>query len=107
LSAAGREPPSVRELSEVHGVETEGLLRLLERDGAVVQIEPTRYYAAAAVKELLAVLRQGMADGRPYGPAELREMLGFSRKYLIPFLEYCDRSEITVREADGRVLNGT
>jgi hypothetical protein len=37
-----------------------------------------------------------------YGPAELRELLGFSRKFLIPFLEYCDRAGITRRDLEGK-----
>jgi hypothetical protein len=47
-----------------------------------------------------------MEPARIYSPAELRDVLGVSRKYLIPFLEYCDRRQITERRADGRVLGG-
>jgi hypothetical protein len=43
-----------------------------------------------------------MTRGVEYGPAELREMLGFSRKFLIPFMEYCDRIGITARDGAGR-----
>jgi hypothetical protein len=39
-----------------------------------------------------------------YGPSQLRDVLGFSRKYLIPFLEYCDRAGVTERRGDGRAL---
>jgi hypothetical protein len=42
-----------------------------------------------------------------YGPAELRDLLGFSRKYLIPFLEYCDRAGHTVRNPSGKRRRGT
>jgi selenocysteine-specific elongation factor len=83
------------------------LLRLLEREGAAVQVEETRYYAAQAVEELVGNLRRGMERGREYGPAELREFLGVTRKYLIPFLEYCDRIGVTERRGGGRVLRGT
>jgi hypothetical protein len=43
-----------------------------------------------------------MAAGVEYGPAELRELLGFSRKFLIPFLEFCDRSGHTMRDGAGK-----
>ena len=56
---------------------------------------------------LVARLRDGMQPGREYSPAELRDLLGFSRKFLIPFLEYCDRHGITARTATGRVWHGT
>jgi branched-chain amino acid transport system substrate-binding protein len=107
LEGAGREPPSVGELTETFGPETPALLRLLEREGALVQVEEGRYYSAAAMAELLGVLRRTMAPGREYPPGELRDALGFSRKYLIPFLEYADRRGVTERRPGGRVLVGT
>jgi selenocysteine-specific elongation factor len=106
LVAADREPPSVGELTATLGPGVPALLRFLERRGRVVQVEPERYYAAGAVDRLLTSLRQGMEPARIYSPAELREVLGVSRKYLIPFLEFCDRRQITERRADGRVLAG-
>jgi hypothetical protein len=49
-----------------------------------------------------------MASGADYGPADLRELLGFSRKFLIPFLEHCDRTGVTRRDTTGRRrLGGT
>jgi selenocysteine-specific elongation factor len=104
LKSAGREPPSVGELESHAGAATVPLLRLLEREGAVVQVEGDRFYAASAVEELVAALRIGMTPGREYAPADLRDILGFSRKFLIPFLEFCDRSGVTERRQGGRVL---
>ncbi|HEX5438350.1 MAG TPA: selenocysteine-specific translation elongation factor [Gemmatimonadaceae bacterium] len=104
LMAAGREPPGVAELAERFGVDTAALLRSLEREGRVVQVETERYYAREAAAEMISALRHAMVQGREYAPSELRETLGFSRKYLIPFLEYCDREGVTVRKATGRVL---
>jgi selenocysteine-specific elongation factor len=40
-------------------------------------------------------------------PTDLREMLGFSRKYLIPFLEYCDKKGYTSRQGNGRIWRGS
>ena len=103
---AGHEPPSVGELEPRFGPETADLVRMLERDGRVVAVEPQRFYAAPSVASLIERLRAGMQPKREYSPAELRELLGFSRKFLIPFLEYCDRQGITVRTATGRVWRG-
>ena len=104
LEESGAEPPSVAEIAVSQGPDSTALLRLLEREELVVQVEPDRYYAASAVRDLLGRLRAGMTPGREYGPAELRDLLGISRKYLIPFLEYCDRTGATERRASGRVL---
>ena len=104
LRAAAGEPPSVAELEPRFGAVVGDLLRHLEREGRVVAVEPQRYYNASSLALLIERLRAGMTNGREYSPAELRELLGFSRKFLIPFLEYCDRVGITVRAAGGRTL---
>ncbi|HYD53102.1 MAG TPA: selenocysteine-specific translation elongation factor, partial [Gemmatimonadaceae bacterium] len=97
LTAAGAEPPSVGELAPEYGVGTIRVLRFLEREGRVVAVESDRYYERGAHESLLARLRAAMADGSERSPAELREILGVSRKYLIPLLEHCDRVGYTAR----------
>ena len=107
LRAAGSEPPSVSELTSMNGASVTPLLRLLEREGAVVPVDSERYYEVGALTLLVGRLRNGMVGGREYSPSELRDVIGLSRKYLIPFLEYCDRRGITERRSAGRVLHGT
>jgi selenocysteine-specific elongation factor len=106
LRLGWHEPPSAGELAARLGPRVPELLRFLERRGDVVQIAEGRYYLADALRELVETLRGRMEAGRAYGPAEIRDMLGSSRKYLIPFLEYCDRIGVTRREAEGRVWSG-
>ena len=107
LESAGLEPPSIAELEAAHGLGIAPLLRMLERGGEMVQVEADRYYGRAALEGLAERLRTGMARGRVYGPSELRDLIGVSRKYLIPLLEYCDRTGVTDRQVDGRVIRGT
>jgi selenocysteine-specific elongation factor len=106
LRLGWHEPPAANELTSKLGPRVADILRFLERRGDVVQIADGRYYVADAVRELVDMLRGRMEPGRAYGPAEIRDMLGSSRKYLIPFLEYCDRIGVTRREAEGRVWSG-
>jgi selenocysteine-specific elongation factor len=106
IRAAGSEPPSVTELEPRFGADVATLLRVLERDGKVVAVEPERYYATASVAALVDRLRNGMTRDQEYSPAQLRDLLGFSRKFLIPFLEYCDRHGLTQRRAGGRIWQG-
>ncbi|HEY8833308.1 MAG TPA: SelB C-terminal domain-containing protein, partial [Gemmatimonadaceae bacterium] len=107
ICAADREPPSVGELVERYGNSVPGLLHYLERQGRVVQVETERYYDRGAVDALLAKLRGELVPGRVYVPAQLKDVLGFSRKYLIPFLEFCDRIGVTERREEGRTLRQT
>ncbi len=106
LQRAGREPPSASELEVSYGGDVVPLLRLMEREREVVAVEADRWFARPAVEELISRLRVEMKPGREHTPAELRDILGFSRKFLIPFLEYCDRHHITERRSSGRVLLG-
>jgi selenocysteine-specific elongation factor len=100
------EPPSVAELGEVFGEKVDDVLRYLERSGELVRVSVERYYSPGAVDEMIGKLRLALEPGRIYSPAELREVLGVSRKYLIPFLEFCDARGVTVRKAEGRVIAG-
>jgi len=107
ICAGEHEPPSVGELTSRHGSSVPGLLRVLERQGRIVQVEVDRYYDRDALEQMIARLKGKLVPGQLYVPAQLREVLGLSRKYLIPFLEFCDRSGVTERRGDGRILRET
>ncbi len=107
ICAGEQQPPSVSELVSRYGSSVPGLLRFLERQGRIVQVETDRYYDRSALDAMIARLKGALVPGDVYVPAQLRDVLGFSRKYLIPFLEFCDRSGITERRGDGRTLRQT
>jgi len=107
ICAGDQQPPSVSELVSRYGSSVPGLLRFLERQGRIVQVETDRYYDRSALEAMIARLREALVPGNVYVPAQLRDILGFSRKFLIPFLEFCDRSGVTERRGDGRTLRQT
>ena len=107
ICAGQREPPSVSELVARYGSSVPALLRLLERQGRIVQVETDRYYDRGVLEAMIVRLKGALVTGNTYLPSQLREILGFSRKYLIPFLEFCDRNGLTERRGDGRVLRDT
>ena len=102
LEAGGVAPLNVGELADQFGKETPALLRVLEREGRAVAVAPDRYYSVKAVESLLASLRGATSDGAEKTASQIREVLGLSRKYLIPFLEYCDRIGVSRRRGDLR-----
>jgi selenocysteine-specific elongation factor len=104
LEAGGVSPLSVDELADQFGKETPALLRVLEREGRAVAVAPDRYYSTKALASLLASLRAVTSDGSQKTASQLRESLGLSRKYVIPFLEYCDRIGVSVRSGDLRTF---
>jgi selenocysteine-specific elongation factor len=106
LDEAAWEPPSVTELAGQIGSDVARLLRFMERDGSVIQVEETRYYASSQLRSLIHKLRSVVSPGEVLQVGEVKEALGLSRKYLIPFLEYCDRRGLTQRRGEGRVWLG-
>ncbi len=108
ISGAGSEPPSLEELASELGASiatVTGIARWLAREGTLISVEPSRYYTVVVVQDLRTRLEQGMVEPREYSPSELRDLLGLTRKFLIPFLEYCDREGYTIRGGLGRRLS--
>jgi len=60
---------------------------------------------AASLQPLIDGAWERRADFSPASaPADVKDAVGTSRKYLIPFLEFCDRTRVTERKGAGRVL---
>jgi selenocysteine-specific elongation factor len=97
-------PPSIPELEQTTGRrDLLPLLRLAAASGRVEAVERDRYYAREALEEFTDVLKD-LGEKGSIVPAQVRDRLGISRKYLIPLLEWADGRGITVREGDGRRL---
>jgi selenocysteine-specific elongation factor len=103
VDRGGLEPPSVREIEHsVHQPGVSEALRLAARTGRVVAVERDRYFSTRALSGLTTALRAIAASG-PITPAAVREATGISRKYLIPLLEWSDRTGFTVRRGEARL----
>jgi selenocysteine-specific elongation factor len=104
IEQAGLEPPTVAELEQQLGLR--GLLEVLRfaaLDGRVTGVERDRYFSPANLNRFVMTLRE-LAAVQPITPAQVRDRLGLSRKYLIPLLEWADRTGVTRRVGDARVL---
>jgi selenocysteine-specific elongation factor len=105
IDAAGAEPPTTEELALALSAPVrivDELVRVLAREGALVTVERDRHYSRQALTVLLGRMSNAMTVGGEYSPSQLREILGVSRKYLIPLLEFCDREGYTTRGGLGR-----
>jgi selenocysteine-specific elongation factor len=101
--AAGFEPPRPHELARELGTKpavVEGLVSHLVKSGTLVRLSPDlvvhRDAALAAEKKLES------ARGQTLGVAGFRDLLGLTRKTLIPLLEYFDAKKRTRRMGDVR-----
>ena len=104
LEEAGLSPPTVAELeAELGGSDLLPSLRFAAQQGRVIAVENDRYYSKSSLNLFRDALRE-LAVDKPITPPTLRDKLGLSRKYLIPLLEWADRTGITRRIGDTRVL---
>src|SRR5207247_2209529 len=70
----------------------------------VVRVMPDLYYARAAADESVALVRTHCRAHGEITAATFRDLIGASRKFAIAFLDWCDRTGVTVRVGDLRKL---
>ena len=107
LGAQPLAPPDLKEIEKQAGVPRQRLnevIRLLEREGSVVRITTDMYFLAGSIDELRATLRSFLAQKGEMTAASFRDLIGSSRKYTIPLLEFFDRDGLTIRIGDVRRL---
>lgn len=107
LEKARFQPPSKEEVSEALNVPIKtvtDMLKLLSKEGKLVRINDSMYITASVHNEMLGILRSFYAGHPSMTVAEFRDLLGTSRKYALPFLEYLDSNKMTLRVGDVRKL---
>jgi selenocysteine-specific elongation factor len=80
------------------------LLQLLCEEESLVYIGPEFYLDFDVVADLRRRVATRLADGSMLTMAELRDLLGTTRKYAVPIGEYLDRIGLTRRVGDVRHL---
>src|SRR5207249_171751 len=100
LLAEGRfTPPDLRQLEEATGAPRKALVDLLgvlEADGRVARIAPDLYWARRAADEARALLEAHCRAHGEITAALFRDLIGASRKFAIAFLDWCDRTGVTI-----------
>jgi selenocysteine-specific elongation factor len=104
--AAGTQAPDLQELPPelATAPQLASMIRLLERRGAITRLGGDRWADAAAVASAAFALRSQFVAGQEVAMADFKQVLNLSRKHLIPLLEYFDRTGVTRREGEGRML---
>jgi selenocysteine-specific elongation factor len=107
--AAGYQPPRVEEvfgkLNMGKGHDKE-LLQVLIDQGRAVRLKDNVIFHRSNLEKVESLLVQYLRDHREITPIEFKDLLGVSRKYAIPLLEYFDGQKITIRVGDKRILRG-
>jgi selenocysteine-specific elongation factor len=105
FQTAGLTVPGVAEVLARSGVEparARTLLQMLVRQQRLVKVSEELVFHPDAIASLRGLLEA--RRGTRFQVGEFKEWTGISRKYAIPLLEYLDRSRITRREGDWRVV---
>ena len=102
LAAQPLEPPSRKELTP--DAAAQRALKFLIESGEVVEIGAELVLSAAAAAQATTNVKAFLAKHGPSTVSELRQSLGSSRRVVVPFLEYLDRTFVTVRRGDKRAL---
>jgi selenocysteine-specific elongation factor len=105
LAAARWQLPTISELQrEFADPSVPALLAHLAREGTVERVDQDRYALKQALEEFQTAIETTLKELGSATPAQFRDRLGLTRKYLIPLLEWADRRGITSRQGDTRVL---
>ncbi len=102
---AGLTVPAVAEVLAQAGVgaaQARTLLEILLREKRLVRIDRDLVFHRSAMDGLRSLLA-GRRSAR-FSVPDFKEWTGISRKYAIPLLEYLDRTRVTRREGDQRVI---
>jgi selenocysteine-specific elongation factor len=109
IEGAGLTPPWVAELPGLAGVRAEevaAVLKLLVAEGRVVRTTPELYFSAPAVAGLRERLVAHLRTRKEITTQEFKDLVGATRKHVIPLAEYFDREKVTLRIGERRVLRG-
>ena len=105
--AGGFSPPDPSEWSAKAGARASAvaeLLALLVDEEQIVEIAPGFYLDRDAEAEMRRRVFDRLSGGGVMTMAEIRDLLGTSRKFAVPIGEYLDRIGWTCREGDARTL---
>ncbi len=105
--AAGFQPPEPKEFSKLAGAKGSALQEIFEvavAEGLLVKVADGVYLAAESDVQLRRRIQEQLQTGAGKTVAEIRDILGTTRKFAVPICEYLDRIGVTKREGDLRIL---
>jgi selenocysteine-specific elongation factor len=107
FSGSGLSAPLLPELAALAGLAEADCTRALEalaEAGELTLLAPGVYVHPEVFARARDRVKEFLARNGQLNIAQARDMLGASRKYLLPFLEELDRQGLTARQGDFRTL---
>ena len=101
-------PPSAEEALGRAGLgggdEEHELFQVLVQAGKLVRVKESLFFHARALDTIQTKLVALLRERKEIGPADIKDLLGISRKYAIPLLEFFDQRRVTARVGERRIL---
>ncbi|HMK49394.1 MAG TPA: SelB C-terminal domain-containing protein, partial [Thermodesulfovibrionales bacterium] len=107
LDKGGFQPPLKEEVSQALKIDQKrfaDILKLMTKEGRLVRINDSIYVTSAVYNQMVEKLRIFYSKKPDMTVAEFRDLLGTTRKYALPFVEYLDAANVTLRVGDVRKL---
>jgi len=107
FSRAEAAPPSPEEAlgrAGVRGDEEHELFQVLVQSGKLVRVKESLFFHAQALESIQTKLVALLRERKDIGPSDIKDLLGISRKYAIPLLEFFDQRRVTARVGERRIL---
>jgi selenocysteine-specific elongation factor len=104
---AGLKVPLMKEVLErlpVDKVRAQKLVTLLLRDRVLVKLADDLVFHQTALQGLRQVMATQKAKAPKIDVATFKDLIGVTRKYAIPLLEYLDQQRVTRRVGDERII---
>jgi len=107
FSRAEAAPPSAADAlgrAGVAGDEEHELFQVLVQSGKLVRVKDSLFFHARALDSIQTKLVTFLRERKEIGPSDIKDLLGISRKYAIPLLEFFDQRRVTARVGERRIL---
>ncbi len=105
LIGGGFNPPTVKSLQKslkLSDAELNAVLDVMQQQERIVRMADGSPWAMEKVREAWGILRPLISGGQGRTMAELREALGCPRRFVVKFVEFLDREDLTERREDLR-----
>jgi selenocysteine-specific elongation factor len=101
----GLQPPYFREVKDKFPGQTgTDVLQVMVKEGVLIKVKEDLFFHKRVLEDLESQLIAFIKEKGEISTPQFKDMTGVSRKYTIPLIEYFDKSQVTVRVGDTRIL---
>jgi selenocysteine-specific elongation factor len=101
-------PPTIKEVMEKFSSYSQNLVKevlaIMIRDNELTKVSEDLYFHKPAIENLKEKLVAVLVSKGEIDTPAFKDITGLSRKFTIPLLEYFDKTKVTIRVGDKRIL---